>query len=246
MSPDPQAITTKRAQVRAILERRIADELHPGDLLDSERELVAELGVSRVTVRQAIGDLVDAGVLERTQGRGTFVTGPRVSSRMHLMSFSREMRARGLVPRSEVLSAEAVAADDDVAARLQLAPGETVVRLERLRLADETPMAHEVGWYPDAMFPGLLSHRLTTVYDLLAERYSTVGTSAEQEVSAASADAEVARVLGIARRAPLLVTTRTTHAGDRVMEFCITSYRADRYRIHSTVRPQGHGQAGER
>lgn len=237
MNADEQAITTKRAQVKAILERRIADELHPGDTLDSERELVAQLGVSRVTVRQAISDLVDEGVLERTQGKGTYVTGPRVNSRLHLASFSREMCARGLVPRSEVISKGTEPADAEVADGLEIELGEPVVRLERLRLADETPMAHEIGWYPLAMFPDLLDHGLTTIYDLLADRYGIVATRGEQEVSAHAADATMARILGIPKRSPLLVTTRITHAGDQVMEYSITSYRADRYKIHSTIRP---------
>ena len=238
MSDDEAPITTKRQQVRTILERRIREELHAGDAIDSERELVQQLGVSRVTVRQAIADLVDAGVLERTQGKGTYVTGPQVNSRLHLMSFSREMRARGLHPRTEVLRAEAEPADERVAAALRIAVGDEVVRLERIRLADDTPMAHEVGWYPSALFPDLLQHKLNFVYDLLADRYGVVATSGEQNVSAESADADRARILGIARRAPLLVTERSTHAGDRVIEYSISWYRGDRYRIHSTIRPR--------
>ena len=97
--------TTKRAQVRSILEQLIDTELHPGDAIPSERTLVTRLGVSRVTVRQAIADLVEGRVLERVHGKGTYVTGPQVDSRLHLTSFSREMRDRGLVPATVVLAA---------------------------------------------------------------------------------------------------------------------------------------------
>ncbi|GAA1379099.1 GntR family transcriptional regulator [Luteococcus sanguinis] len=231
-------IATKRTQVRQILERRIREELHAGDALESERELVNQLGVSRVTVRQAIGDLVDEGMLERTQGKGTFVTGPRVNTRLHLMSFSREMRSRGLEPRTDVLSATAVPADLQVADGLQVDVGEPVVRLERIRLADETPMAHEIGWYPSRIFPGLLDHKLNFVYDLLADRYGVEATRGEQVVWADAADAHRARILGIAKRAPLLVQERVTWSDERVIEFSISWYRADRYRVHSTIRPQ--------
>ena len=72
--------TTKRAQVRGILEQLINSELHSGDAIPSERALVSRLGVSRVTVRQAIADLVDSGVLERVHGKGTYITGPQVDS----------------------------------------------------------------------------------------------------------------------------------------------------------------------
>ena len=95
-------VATKRAQVRSVLERLIDVELHPGDPIPSERALVDKLNVSRVTVRQAISDLVESGALERVHGKGTFVTGPQVDSQLHLTSFSREMRARGLEPGTVV------------------------------------------------------------------------------------------------------------------------------------------------
>ncbi|GAB2483479.1 GntR family transcriptional regulator [Luteococcus sediminum] len=238
MQTDEGPITTKRAQVREILKRRIEDELHAGDALASERQLVTELGVSRVTVRQAIADLVEEGRLERTQGKGTYVTGPRVNSRLHLMSFSREMRSRGLQPRTQVLSAVCEPADEHVAEVLEVEPGSDVVRLERLRLADDTPMAHEVGWYPCHLFPDLLDHRLNTVYDLMASRYGIVASRGEQTVRAEAADAHRARILGIARRAPLLVQERLTYADEVVVEYATSWYRGDRYRIHSTLRPR--------
>ncbi|MFC7621657.1 GntR family transcriptional regulator [Microlunatus sp. GCM10028923] len=233
------AATTKRAQVRDILERLIDAELHPGDAIPSERALVVRLGVSRVTVRQAIADLVEAGVLERVHGKGTYVTGPQVDSRLHLTSFSREMRDRGLIPATVVLSATDEPAGDDVAYALRIRPGQPVIRVERLRTADGTPMAYEVGHYPAALFPGLLQRELGTLYDIFASEYGVVVTSGEQTVRAESADAHQARILGIARRAPLLVQERVTHAGDRVIELSTSWYRADRYRIHMAITPRG-------
>lgn len=233
------AATTKRAQVRDILERLIDAELHPGDAIPSERALVVRLGVSRVTVRQAIADLVEAGVLERVHGKGTYVTGPQVDSRLHLTSFSREMRDRGLIPATVVLSAGEEPAGDDVAYALRIRPGQAVVRVERLRTADGTPMAYEVGYYPSALFPGLLQRELGTLYDIFASEYGVIVTSGEQTVRAESADAHQARILGIARRAPLLVQERVTHAGDRVIELSTSWYRADRYRIHMAITPRG-------
>ncbi|RYZ31720.1 MAG: GntR family transcriptional regulator, partial [Propionibacteriaceae bacterium] len=137
----PASVTpTKRAQVRGILEHEIDTELSPGDAIPSERALVTRLGVSRVTVRQAIADLVEGGVLERVHGKGTYVTGPQVDSRLHLTSFSREMRDRGLLPATVVLSAREEPADDEVAYGLRIRPSRNVVRVERLRTADGTPM----------------------------------------------------------------------------------------------------------
>jgi GntR family transcriptional regulator len=231
--------TTKRAQVRAILEQLIDVELNPGDAIPSERTLVVRLGVSRVTVRQAIADLVDTGALERVHGKGTYVTGPQVDSRLHLTSFSREMRDRGLLPATVVLSAAEEPAGDDVAYALRTRPGRPVIRVERLRTADGTPMAYEVGHYPSALFPGLLNRELGALYDVFASAYGVVVTSGEQTVRAESADAGQARVLGIAKRAPLLVQERVTCAGDKVIELSTSWYRADRYRIHMAITPRG-------
>ena len=231
--------TTKRAQVRDILEQLIDAELNPGDAIPSERALVVRLGVSRVTIRQAIADLVDAGALERVHGKGTYVTGPQVDSRLHLTSFSREMRDRGLVPATVVLAATEEAAGEDVAYARRVRAGRPVVRVERLRTADGTPMAYEVGYYPSSLFPGLLQRELGSLYDVFASEYGVVVTSGEQTVRAESADASQARVLGIAKRAPLLVQERVTHAGDRVIELSTSWYRADRYRIHMAITPRG-------
>lgn len=231
--------TTKRAQVREILQDLIDTELHPGDAIPSERSLVVRLGVSRVTVRQAIADLVESGALERVHGKGTYVTGPQVDSRLHLTSFSREMRARGLEPATVVLSATEVEADDDIAFALRIRPSSMVIRVERLRTADGSPMAYEVGFYPSALFPGLLGRELGALYDVFASEYGVVVTSGEQTVRAESADKQRAQILGLAKRAPLLVQERVTSSGDRVIEFSISSYRADRYRIHMAITPRG-------
>ncbi len=231
--------TTKRAQVRAILEHLIDDELHPGDAIPSERNLVDRLGVSRVTIRQAIADLVDVGALERVHGKGTYVTGPQVDSRLHLTSFSREMRDRGLIPATVVLSAGEERADDDVAYALRIRPNRPVIRVERLRTADGTPMAYEVGYYPSALFPGLLDRELGSLYDVFASEYGVVVTSGEQTVRAEAADAHQARILGIPKRAPLLIQERVTYAGDRAIELASSAYRADRYRLHMAITPRG-------
>ena len=233
------ATTTKRVHVRSILDQLIDAELNPGDAIPSERALVGRLGVSRVTVRQAIADLVEGGSLERIHGKGTYVTGPQINSRLHLTSFSREMRDRGLSPASVVLSATEEPAENGVARALRIRPGSPVICVKRLRTAEAAPMAYEVGHYPSALFPGLLQRDLGSLYDVFASHYGVVATSGQQTVRAESADAHLARLLGIAKRAPLLVQERITHAAERVIELSTSWYRADRYRIHMAVTPRG-------
>ena len=114
-----------------------------------------------------------------------------------------------------------------------------MIRVERLRTADASPMAYEVGYYPSALFPGLLGRELGTLYDVFASEYDVVVTSGEQTVRADNADGHVARVLGVARRAPLLVLERTTFAGRKVVELSWSAYRADRYRLHMALTPRG-------
>src|ERR687898_316955 len=201
-------VATKRSQVRSVLERMIDVELHPGDSIPSERALVDKLNVSRVTVRQAISDLVESGALERVHGKGTFVTGPQVDSQLHLTSFSREMRDRGLSPASVVLSATEQPADEGVAQALRLRPGRRVICVKRLRTAEGAPMAYEVGYYSSNLFPGLLQRELGSLYDVFASEYGVVATSGEQTVRAEAADAQQARILGTTKRAPLLVQER--------------------------------------
>ena len=233
--------TTKRTQVRELLEELMATQLGPGDPLPSERRLVERFGVSRVTVRNAIADLVASGRLERVHGKGTFITGPQIDTRLHLMSFSREMRARGLDPQTKVLRAEEVPVSAELAPQLHLQVGDPIIRVERLRLADGAPMALEVGCYPSAMFPQLLQRELNSLYDVFAKHYNVWVTSGQQTVSAESADARHAAVLGVARRAPLLVQERVTWAGEQVMEVATSAYRADRYRIQMDLTLTGAG-----
>lgn len=230
---------TKRAQVRDLLSTLIEESLHPGEAIPSERALVTDLAVSRVTVRQAIADLVEDGRLERVHGKGTFVTGPQINSQLHLASFSREMRARGLEPATQVLDACQVSATDALVPKLRVRPGAPVFRVERLRLADGTPMAHEIGFYPAAVFPGLLSRCLDALYDVFAHDYGVSVTSGVQTVWSEAADADHAQILHIPRKSPLLVQERVTLCGETPVEAVTSWYHADRYRLRMRITPHG-------
>lgn len=145
----------KYMRVRDYLRSLVTHELEVGDVIPSERLLCERFGVSRMTVRQAVDALVVEGLLEREQGRGTFVAPSKVDLEVRLVSYGEEMRRRGMEPSSLILAAEEVAAAPDVADALDLAPGEQVFYLHRVRLADGEPMAIEQSWVPLHLVPGL-------------------------------------------------------------------------------------------
>ncbi|MFN3335935.1 MAG: GntR family transcriptional regulator, partial [Thermomicrobium sp.] len=139
---DPTNGVPKYRQLQHVLETMIAN-LQPGDLIPPERELEQRFGVSRVTVRQALHQLVLAGRLERVQGRGTFVARPKVEQVLALTSFSEEMVQRGMRPGSRMLGVRQIPASETLAQRLQVAVDAPVIELCRLRLANDEPMALE-------------------------------------------------------------------------------------------------------
>ena len=149
---EPKYYTVKR-HLLAIIE-----SLEPDSAVPTERVLSAELGTSRTTVRQALLELVAEGRLVRRQGSGTYVAEPKMTWPLHLTSFTAQAAANGFTASTQLISAERIRADEDVATRLAIVIGAPVFRIERLRLADERPMAVEIAHLSAARFPQLTRH----------------------------------------------------------------------------------------
>lgn len=226
---------TIRLQISEKLRHRIeTGELQALAAIPSERELAQQLGVSRMTVRGAIDDLVNEGLLIRRQGRKTVVSDEKISRGAGFTSFSEEMRMRGWQPRSEVRQATTTQADVAIAAQLGIAAGARVILIERVRFADDEPLAVERVYLPHARFQAILSMDLASasLYDLLEREFGTRPVYAEESVEAVLMSASEAHLFGLEPGAPALLTRRVTRdEQDTLIEAATTLYRGDRYRM---------------
>lgn len=219
----------------AILRDIEAGRWRPGDRLPTEDEWIRRFRVSKITVRQALADLVHMGIIRREQGRGTFVQrAPFEEGPRELTSFSDEMRGHGLAAASRVLEQGIVAAAPEIAAALSIEPHAPVFRLRRLRLADGTPMGLQTASISMALVPGIerLSFADTSLYHVLAERYSLYADSARETHQAVLVTREDAALLKVPARAPALSAERlTTLVDGQPLEYVRSIMRGDRYRI---------------
>jgi GntR family transcriptional regulator len=223
----------KGEQLREILEGLLAS-LPPGSELPSERELAERFGVARMTVRGELDRLTAEGLTYRLQGRGTFVAEPRVAQAGALSSFTEDMRGRGMEPSSVVLAQEEITANELLAGKLELAPGAPVLRVDRVRLADGTAMAVEQAYLPVARLPGVVDADFTrtSLFELLADRWSVRLGDADQRVVAVAIEGADAHALEVAEGQPGLRFQTLTRDRDGIPVFyAVSLYRGDRYEI---------------
>ncbi|TKV29066.1 GntR family transcriptional regulator [Arthrobacter sp. NamB2] len=241
-SPGASSGELKHVWVRRKIQELVARGLRPGDALLGERQLEEEFGVSRITVRRAIADLVQDGALVRIKGKGTFVSHGMVRSTLHLASFNEDMRAAGLEPSTRVITASGDVPPPEAAEHLGLAAGDRAHLVARLRLANGAPVSVDESWLPPAPLPDLLSHDLTgSLYKVLSASGYPV-ERVEQTVQAAAAPEPVARLLDIEPGAPVLLFHRRSFSGQgepgTAIEYSISTYRSDRYQISMHLGPQ--------
>lgn len=217
---------------RAILSGAIA----PGEKIDNEISLANSLGLSRPTMRQAIQVLVDKGMLVRKRGVGTQVVHGKISRSVELTSLFDDLSAAGQKPRSDVLTLEQIPATEAVALELQLAVGDLVWSLERLRFIGDEPLALMHNFLPaDVIDLNDIDLAKTGLYASLRQS-GILMRVARQRIGARRADARDARLLHEKRGAPLLTMARTTYDNSgRAVEYGQHAYRADLYTFEATL-----------
>ncbi|MGF0176003.1 GntR family transcriptional regulator [Streptomyces sp. Marseille-Q5077] len=231
-----KSMVPKHAQLRAILVDMCTNQLSPGDALPSERQLCLDHGVSRVTVREALSQLVSEGLAVRVHGRGTFVAERTHRSELGLASFHEDMRRLGLEPGTVVLSIDKEPATPAAAAALRMTEEQQAWHVRRLRLADGTPISVEDAWYDAQLLPELDSIDFTaSVYDTLDSRFGWPVSRAEQTVGAGPASSETAALLGIRKGTPVMTFDRIAYSGEQPVEHAYSWFRADRYQLHMTL-----------
>jgi GntR family transcriptional regulator len=229
-------------QIRTYVIQAIQDgRYRAGDKIPSERELAEELGVSRLTVHHAIKGLQQAGILIAHVGRGTFVSPRPLNQQLEaLTSFTEDMRSRGNAPSSRVLSAKVCPAPDDIARFLDVRPGTQLAVLQRVRIADDQPMAVETSHIVASACQGILDRHnfeQESLYRVLRHEYGLALAHAEQTIAARGATRDEARVLGLKPNAPILHMTRVLYTSDnQPLEYVISAYRGDSYTFHVVLR----------
>ncbi|MBT3318293.1 MAG: GntR family transcriptional regulator [Clostridia bacterium] len=206
--------------------------LNVGDLLPSENEFCERYDISRPTVRQALSALEEQGLVVRMRGKGSFVTRPKVKRSLKtLYSFSDEVAAMGLTPKSRVIAYEVISPGEEIRSRLGLADGEKVYSITRVRYAGDEPIALEMAFIPTRMSPFLTQEKVETgsLYKTLAAQEGIeIGYAKETYETAMLSESE-AQILGCKQGTCAFFIQRTAYTlTDEVFEYTVMIVRSDR------------------
>jgi len=206
-------------------------EWPPNSLIPSETELCEKYKVSRGTVRQALSQLVQEGLLYRKQGKGTFVAEPKITQQLNrFYSFAQDMREKGLRPSSLLLQKEKILPDSYIKNILGLKEEEMVYKIMRLRLADEEPLILETSYLVEELFPDLDKEDVEKVslYDIILKKYRIKITRAKETFEPILIDEFEAKKLKIPVGSPALLVKRVTYTAGIPFEFRKSVVRGDK------------------
>ena len=224
------------AQVESSLASGIADgTFPPGSQLPNEDELIERYVVSRTTIRQTIQNLLRRGLIEIRRGKGTFVLQPKITQELtELSGFVEDMESLGRQASARLLDKQIVPASEAVARQLAVPTGTLVVRIRRVRLADNAPLSLDETYLPRQIGERVLENDLETepIFSLLEQKYDTPLVEAEYRLEAISADATVAGALGIGEGSPIFLIERTSYTTEQTpIDYEKLYYRGDHIRF---------------
>lgn len=238
MSLDRKSLTPLYLQLKDILVSQIVDgRLKSGDALPSERQLCEEFNLSRTTVREALRELIQVGMIRTVPGRGAFVAPPRpdLAIKVSLAGFTGDVRRQGMTPSSRLLSAGLITSPvPALVEEMGLQPGDELVRIERLRLVNDAPLALHTAYLSHRLCPQILQHNLAdeSVFQLLCGEYGLRLARADEQVYAALADQQETELLNLTYPAAVLRAERTTFLDTgEVIEFSLATYCGEWYRL---------------
>ena len=211
------------------------DVLKPGDQLPSNRELCEIHSMSHMTVRRAITELVNEGVIYSVPGKGIYVSEPKQEADAGpLTSFHQDMARRGMSANARILDSDVITTSTALSQIMGLEPSAPLVYLRRLLAANDTPMCIAITYLPHDMCPGLLDEPLIdgSLYASLSARYGLDFRTTQRTAEAVAADHEQAELLGVQPLAALLLVEQLTFLEDgQAIEYSRLFYRGDRYRV---------------
>ena len=209
-----------------------------GSQIPNEDRLCEMLGISRITVRHALRNLEEAGLLRREHGRGTFVRSATVVAGVRgLTSFTDEMKTLALAPGTRLLEAHRIEADGEIADALEISPGDGVVQLRRLRLGNGMPIGIQTTHLPEFRVPGLFEDALNvqSLYAWLRDRCGITPVKAKEVYRVGSVAARDAEMIQLKAGTPAFEVERIAYDARGPFEYALSTMRADRYEIRSTL-----------
>ncbi|MEN6393178.1 MAG: GntR family transcriptional regulator [Anaerolineaceae bacterium] len=216
-------------------------EYKQGEKLPSEDELAIKYGVSRMTVRQGIMDLIDEGLVYRRHGVGTFVALPHLErDHSRLTNFFESAAKNGINVSARILTMEVIPAKQKIASELHIEEGDSVIHIKTLRYTEDVPVTVHDAFVPHKLFAPILTRDLKTLESqhlwTILESYGYRLKRAVQRLEAREAGEEIAELLNIYSNAPILYKERTAYADDGTpIEFIFCYNRGDMYSLTVTL-----------
>ncbi|SEO57355.1 transcriptional regulator, GntR family [Amphibacillus marinus] len=224
-----------------IKKKIIAEELMPGDALSSEREFAEQFNISRMTVRQAINNMVNDGLLFRQKGRGTFVAEQKIEQDLSsLTSFSEDMRKRNQTPSNQLISIQLINHQPAISEKLRVGSNEPIYEIKRLRLADDEPIALETTYTPEKIVGHIDEKQAEqSFYTYIEEQLQLDISYGLQTIEASIANKDEMKYLKVKKDDPILLMQRTSYLNDphqTPIEYVKSAYRADKYKFNMKMK----------